>query len=131
MAIKVTRAVLAALQSEFERALPDECCGILAGRDSNFTRVIPATNVHPMRTTHFEIDPQALVDAHRDARNGGPDVLGYYHSHPNGAAEPSAIDRSKAAGDGKVWAIITKADVTFWRDDGCGFAALSYEVGND
>ena len=76
----------------------------------------------------FEIDPQALIAAHRAAREGGPAVLGYYHSHPAGAAVPSDTDRAMAAGDGRVWAIVGKGDVTFWRDDRDGFAPLPYAV---
>lgn len=131
MAIKVTRAVWDALQREFSRALPKECCGILLGKDGQLTDLVMAANVHPTPTTRFEIDPQVLVDTHRAARNGGARVLGYYHSHPEGPSEPSRTDRAMAAGDGMVWAIVTAGDVTFWRDDGTGFAPLSYEVGND
>jgi proteasome lid subunit RPN8/RPN11 len=88
----------------------------------------PATNVASDRLRRYEIDPQALVDAFRAAREGGPEVIGYYHSHPQGPGEPSGIDRALAAGDGKVWAIVAERDVTFWRDDGHGFAPLSYVV---
>jgi proteasome lid subunit RPN8/RPN11 len=90
--------------------------------------LIPARNVHPSPRTHFEIDPQALIDAHRTMRRGGPAIVGYYHSHPHGAAEPSATDQAQASGDGRVWAIVAQGDVTFWRDDEDGFARLSYIV---
>lgn len=89
---------------------------------------MPAANVHPDPLGHFEIDPQALVDAHRAARAGGPDLIGYYHSHPTGIAEPSATDRAQASGDGRVWAIVGGGDVTFWRDDEHGFVKLSYVI---
>lgn len=120
----VTSEVIATLLEEARKALPDECCGILLGRDGAILEVRPAANVHPSPARHFEIDPQALVDAHRAARAGGPDVIGYYHSHPNGLAAPSATDREMAAGDGRVWAIVAVGDVTFWRDDKAGFVPL-------
>ena len=47
--------------------------------------------------------------------------MGYYHSHPQGPAEPSAIDRAQASRDGLVGA----GDVRFWRDDEAGFVELS------
>jgi proteasome lid subunit RPN8/RPN11 len=109
------------------RSASEECCGLLLGSEA-IEEARPADNVSADPRRRFEIDPQALVDAHRAARSGGPCVLGYYHSHPSGPAEPSATDRAGAAGDGKVWAIIGIGGVTFWRDDGDRFAPLSYVV---
>lgn len=94
------------------------------GEGARITAVLPARNVHPAPETQFEIDPQALIDAHRDARSGGPRIIGYYHSHPSGPPEPSAMDRACAAGDGKIWAIVAREDVRFWADGEAGFTAL-------
>jgi proteasome lid subunit RPN8/RPN11 len=128
MDIRVSRPVLDVLLIEAARAMPEECCGILLGHDGLIVEARAAANVAPERRRHFEIDPQALVDAHRIARNGGPQILGYYHSHPAGPAEPSATDRAQAAGDGNVWAIVGGDAVTFWRDEEAGFVPLSYAV---
>ena len=128
MGLRVTRAVLDHLLAEAARAAPEECCGILLGCGFLIEDVHPAANVADDPRHRFEIDPQALVDAHRAERNRGPHVLGYYHSHPAGPAEPSAVDRERAAGDGRVWAIIGESGVTFWRDEEAGFVPLSYAV---
>lgn len=128
MDIRVSRPVLEALLIEAARAMPEECCGILLGHDRLIVKSRAAANVAPERRRHFEIDPQALVDAHRAARNGGPQILGYYHSHPTGPAEPSATDRTQSAGDGSVWAIVGGGAVTFWRDEEAGFVPLSYTI---
>lgn len=126
MKLEVSSAVLRALHAQAAVAHPRECCGILLGEGSAINALIPARNVHPRPERHFEIDPQALVDAHRAARAGGPQVVGYYHSHPAGVAEPSATDRHEAAHDGRVWAIVAAGEVRFWRDTVQGFEALSY-----
>ena len=137
MTLQVTRAVIAGLLEQARAAHPEECCGILLGHGGAITAMRPARNVHPMPATHFEIDPQALIDAHRAARDGagggagagdgdGQEVAGYYHSHPCGPASPSATDRASASGDGRIWAIVAKSDIRFWRDGEQGFAALSY-----
>ena len=128
MDIRVSRPILDTLFAEAARARPEECCGLLLGRPGTIDEARPATNVAAERLRRFEIDPQALVDAHRVARSGGPQVLGYYHSHPGGPAAPSATDRALAAGDGSVWAIIGESGVTFWRDEEAGFVPLSYAV---
>ena len=124
--IIVSGHLVQTLLSEWERAFPEEACGLLLGHGPRIERVLPTRNVHPTPQTHFEIDPQALVDAHRAARDGGMEVLGYYHSHPSGLSEPSTTDRKQAAGDGRIWAIVGQGDVAFWRDGEDGFAALSY-----
>ena len=128
MRIELTRAGWTQLLSVAEAEWPNEACGLLLGRDTRIQHVVPARNVHPTPGTHFEIDPQALIDAHRSARKGGAQVLGYYHSHPTGRAEPSETDRAEAAGDGRIWVIVGAGDMAFWRDDEDGFVALSYAV---
>ena len=69
--LELTREVLDGLQDEARRAAPCEACGLLLGRGQGIDRRRPARNVHPVPQTHFEIDPQALVDAHRAEREGG------------------------------------------------------------
>lgn len=128
MTLAVSPHILAALLREAGEAAPQECCGILLGDGNRVSSIAPARNVHPDPFSHFEIDPQALINAHRAARGGGVQVLGYYHSHPNGRPRPSATDAAMAAGDGSVWAIIAADRVTFWRAGDAGFTALPYEA---
>ena len=126
--IEVTREVVERLLAEAERASPSEACGILLGDERCIRKAQPALNVHPAPRAHFEIDPQALVDAFRAERQGGLRVTGYYHSHPRGPAEPSATDLEQASGDRRIWAIVAEGDVRFWRDDEAGFVELSTRV---
>ncbi|MDP4574454.1 M67 family metallopeptidase [Qipengyuania sp. G39] len=126
MTVDISSALLDQLLAEAEAAHPCECCGILLGESERIGAILPAANVHPDPATHFEIDPQTLIDAHCAARAGDPQVVGYYHSHPNGRAEPSATDAALAAGDGMVWAIIAAGRVAFWRSGDAGFEALPY-----
>jgi desampylase len=128
MGIRVSRPVFDGLLAEAARAAPEESCGILLGTDGLICEARLARNVATEPRRHFEIDPQALVDAHRSARSGGPPVLGYFHSHPGGPAEPSATDRAQAAHDGTIWAIVGEGGVTFWRDEEAGFVPLSYTI---
>lgn len=133
MDIDVTREALAAMHEAATNALPNEACGILLGEGVRILAYRPAINVHPAPRTHFEIDPQALIDAHRDARAGGYQVLGYFHSHPSGPAQPSATDAAMAANDGSIWAIFgtlhrangPEHGVRFFCAGKGGFAELS------
>ena len=123
MEIEVTRSVITQLSGEAISALADECCGLLFGQ-RQIDHIEPARNVHPDPERNFEIDPKALIDAHRAARQGGLRLRGYYHSHPSGPAEPSATDKARATGDGMIWAIIGKGAITFWRDWEQGFEPI-------
>jgi desampylase len=128
MEIELTSGALATLREEATKAYPQECCGLLLGQGSRIEQAVPCRNVHPEPFGHFEIDPAALIAAHRAARAGGPQVLGYYHSHPNGRAEPSAEDNAMAERAGRIWAIIAAGNVLFWRDANESFERLSSRV---
>ncbi len=128
MELEVTSEALTAMRAAAAAAYPNEACGLLLGQGANIAEAREAANINPTPATHFEIDPQALIDGHRAARSGGAQVVGYFHSHPAGPAAPSATDRAIAAGDGRVWAIIAGEDLRFWQDAGEGFTALSYRV---
>ena len=129
MEIAVTSGVIATLIEEAAQAMPRECCGLLLGQGQTIVEARPCANVHPQPERHFEIDPVALIAAHRAARSGaGPQVLGYYHSHPTGSAEPSATDRAMTSGDGRVWAIAAGGMVRWWRDGAQGFEALPTRI---
>jgi proteasome lid subunit RPN8/RPN11 len=128
MDLELTSGALATLLEEATKAHPRECCGLLLGQGTWIERAVPAANVHSDPQRHFEIDPAALIAAHRAARAGGPQILGYYHSHPNGRAEPSAEDIAMAERAGRFWAIIAAGNVLLWRDGADGFTALSSRV---
>ena len=132
MALEVTRAVMETLKGEAARALPNECCGLLMCDERDGTlrieRAVAASNVAAEPERHFEIDPRVLIHAQRAAREGGGQVVGYYHSHPVGAARPSATDREMAAHDGRVWAIVANEAIAFWLDGRSGVEPLSYRL---
>ena len=125
MDLELTSGAQATLVEEAAAAHPRECCGLLLGQGARVREIRPAANLHAQPERHFEIDPARLIQAHREARSGGLQVLGYYHSHPNGRAQPSATDRACASGDGRIWAIVAGDAVTWWRDLPGGFEPLS------
>ena len=124
----ICREAIQAILAHAAQTHPHECCGLLLGEVAMVTHAQPTANVHPEPARHFEIDPAALIAAHKAERAGGPQVIGYYHSHPSGDPVPSSTDRACAAHDGKLWAIVAREEVRFFRDGEEGFAALSYEV---
>ncbi|WP_112382546.1 M67 family metallopeptidase [Sphingomonas carotinifaciens] len=92
-----------------------EVCGLLLGEGAHIREARACDNVSATPATRFEIDPAALLAAYRAARGGGPAVLGHYHSHPSGHAEPSPRDAEDALPDGRLWLLVAGDTVTAWR----------------
>lgn len=115
MGLEISSILLARLLAEARAAPGVEICGLLFGTAGRIDAAEACANVaaDPART--FEIDPVALFAAHRRARRGGPAVIGHYHSHPTGRAEPSATDAASAMGDGAVWLILAGEAARAWR----------------
>jgi len=88
---------------------PREACGLLLGAGDRIERAVPAANVAADPAAAFEIDPALLLRCHRAARDGGPALIGWYHSHPNGRATPSSTDAARALEDGRLWVVATDA----------------------
>ena len=124
--MEISRVALDAIRAEAVASPAVEVCGLLLGAGLRVERVVACRNVADDPTTGFEIDPQALIAAHKAARGGGPAVIGHYHSHPNGKAEPSARDAAAAWG-GQVWVIVGADDVRAWLAiDGGRFDRLDF-----
>ena len=87
-----------------------ECCGLLLGTLKGdaavVERVRPSPNVHPGdRRRRYRIDSNRVIQALLDARQGGPDLLGFYHSHPDGSIRPSSRD-VESAWPGMIYLIV-------------------------
>ena len=115
MKIAIASTALATIVDHAAAALPDEACGIVIGDAGTIAAAVPAANVAATPATAFEIDPATLLHVHRSARAAGRTVIGWYHSHPNGVAEPSPCDAARAVEDGKVWLIAADGVVAAWR----------------
>ena len=99
-------ALRRAIESEGAAAYPNECCGMLIGRDikdgAGTRRVVerlePGRNAFEAAEQYhrFSIDPAQQLRAERAAEKEGKAILGYYHSHPDHPARPSEYDREHA-----------------------------------
>lgn len=86
---KAKQAILAHARAEY----PRECCGVLIGGDYR-----PCTNIVKDAEAEFEIAPDELLDIE--------EITAIVHSHPNGSAKPSALDRVQMAAHGVPWVIV-------------------------
>jgi desampylase len=113
--VSISSALLDELQAASAASPGAEICGLLYGRPDAIFMAEACANVAPTPDRAFELDPAALIAAHRRARAGGPAIIGHYHSHPSGRAEPSAIDAEAAPPDGALWLILTAGEARLWR----------------
>ena len=76
--------------------LPTEACGLLAGtveEDKKLVeKVYGLTNIDASRE-HFSMDPKEQLEAVKDIRTNGLQLLGNFHSHPETPARPSEEDK--------------------------------------
>ncbi len=99
------------IADQAEAAYPGEACGLLLGfhrtdGDIEVTQVAESENkALPGRNDRFEVDPELRLNLMRAVRGMGHAIVGHYHSHPNGAARPSATDLSMAYEPELVWLI--------------------------
>ena len=84
-----------AMRRHVSRRLPNEACGLLAGKGAQvrFTRGIPNTERSPVR---FRMAPMAQWRAFQKIESAELDLIGIYHSHPKGPDAPSPTDIAEA-----------------------------------
>lgn len=80
-----------------ERTYPNECCGAMLGRMQGekkiVTETVPIDNSYQgEQNARYELRPEDLLGADRDARARGLDLIGIFHSHPNCDAYFSETD---------------------------------------
>ncbi|HEX4794563.1 MAG TPA: M67 family metallopeptidase [Humisphaera sp.] len=94
------------IEAEGVAAYPNECCGMLLGRDIAdhgakrriLDRLVAGSNTFAADEQYhrFSIDPLQQMKVEREAEKKGLSLLGYYHSHPDHPARPSEYDREHA-----------------------------------
>lgn len=115
MIVAIASGVTQSLIDAAAQAAPHEACGLLLGQPGRIETSVAARNVsaHPDRA--FEIDHATLLRTHREARGQGRRVIGHYHSHPDGTAEPSLRDAAAALDNGQIWLVVAGGGISGWR----------------
>jgi desampylase len=115
MVVRISSKLHAELLAVAEKAPDEEICGLLFGSEGLIEAFQKMRNFSNSLSDQFEIDPAQLIAAHRAARSGGPQLVGHFHSHPNGVCRPSSCDADRAAADGMLWLIIAGGQIGGWR----------------
>lgn len=99
--IRLPASVARTLRAHGEADYPEECCGLLLGRTAVGTRwveaAVPVANARTdERRRRFLITAEDYRRAERTAAERELLLLGFYHSHPDHPARPSAYDLEHA-----------------------------------
>lgn len=80
-----------------EATYPNECCGAMLGVTESGGKVVRSAvalrNAHEgPQAARYELRPEDLLEADRQARKNGMDLIGIFHSHPDCDAYFSETD---------------------------------------
>ncbi len=115
-----------------DASYPFEACGVMIGHNEGSAGQVVVKDVFHARNLNVErardrflLDPDDHLAADRVARECGLDVVGFWHSHPDHSALPSATDL-EAAWEGHSYLIVSTTafgtdEVRSWRLDGGRF----------
>ena len=106
--LRIHYADYEALRTHGEETYPNECCGVLLGKNisgegngaaavNHVQQIVRAGNTRTDSAhNRYHIAPQELVKIQRQARGLGLDIVGFYHSHPDHPAQWSKTDFAEA-----------------------------------
>ncbi|MDP6793418.1 MAG: M67 family metallopeptidase [Anaerolineales bacterium] len=100
-----------------QAALPNEACGLLGGKDGHVQAVYPGANAE-LSPARYRMDPQEQLLALDAIKLGGEDLLGIFHSHPEGQVFPSATDIAQAYYPDAVYIILARPRSGKWQMHG-------------
>ena len=103
--LELPQAMVDQVLAHARRDHPDECCGVIAGRDGVATRLFEMTNAE-RSPTGFTFDSAEWLRVYRDIDDADEDLLVVYHSHTMTEAYPSRTDGSSRTRE--------SAEVTSW-----------------
>lgn len=95
--IEIEKTAWGTMVDHAQRTFPRECCGAMLGRvegdRKKVTLAVPIENSYQgSQGTRYEIKPEDLLAADREARARGMDLVGIFHSHPDCDAYFSETD---------------------------------------
>jgi proteasome lid subunit RPN8/RPN11 len=118
--VRLGRATLEAIRREAVRAYPHEGCGALLGSATGEVKeALPLPNTEEQAPrTRFVVSARDYIAVEDEADSRGIKLLGFWHSHPDHPARPSATDR-KYAWEGLLTLVIAvdngePREITAW-----------------
>jgi len=101
------------------RRAPLEACGLLGGKNDQVEITLGVRNADrsPLR---FRMEARAQWRAFRQIEDRGLELVGIYHSHPNGPAYPSPTDVAEA-----MYPVV---QVVWWLEEGAKHSLSKWQA---
>ncbi len=89
--LTLPKQVIDDIVAQAQEEAPNECCGIIAGKDGRATKLFQARNneASPYR---YNVDTEDLFRIYRECEENDWEFLVIYHSHTASEAYPSPTD---------------------------------------
>jgi len=109
MALVLGQPYIEEMIAHAKEEAPNECCGIIAGKDGRPTKLYRAINAEhsPYR---YSVDPKDLLRIHREVDERDEEFLIIYHSHTHTEAYPSPTDVRLASWPDAYYVLVSLMD---------------------
>ena len=121
--LTLTKEQLEEMIAHVDALAPLEACGLLAGKNSSVEKVLTVTN-QARSEVRYVMEPIEQLHAFEWIESAGLELLGIFHSHPNGPPTLSPTDIAEAYYP-VVYVILSRAAAQaswracgFWMEDG-------------
>ncbi|HET8592154.1 MAG TPA: M67 family metallopeptidase [Solirubrobacterales bacterium] len=107
--MQIPKQIYEELLDHAQAEVPNECCGLIGGRDGEARTVYRARNAEasPLR---YNLDPQDQFRIMSEMEERGEDLSAIYHSHTASPAYPSQTDINLAAYPDALYLIVSLAE---------------------
>lgn len=112
IALRFTFKTIAHIHRQVRECPGEEVGGLLFASEAELVADQAVENVAPDRSSAFEIQPEMLSAAIRVWH--GFELIGTYHSHPNGNAQMSSADAAMATSTGMLL-VVAPGSPWQWR----------------
>jgi [CysO sulfur-carrier protein]-S-L-cysteine hydrolase len=106
--VVIPAAVRDEIVAHARAGMPNEACGILAGRDGRVERFFAAAPDEPS-PFYYRIEARDQIRIMNAIDDAGLDLVGIYHSHTSSPAYPSRTDAEQAFWPDAVYVIVSLA----------------------
>jgi [CysO sulfur-carrier protein]-S-L-cysteine hydrolase len=95
--VRISQSLIDEIVAHSREDLPNECCGLMGGRDGELTSVHRARNAAET-WLRYELHPSDQLRIMSRIEEDGEELAGIYHSHTKSEAFPSQTDINLAEG---------------------------------